>query len=212
MKEERPELFRKDEYIISQKLLSVKDTYVIKDKNENEIGRAKRELISLGPKVRIFDQNDEKVGMLKGHFISFRNKTGLENWQEEKVGTLKQKLWKFIGTKYWIEDKTGERIMEIEGDFTGHQFNFFDPNGKKIAEVGEAWISLGDHYGIQLTEEGKRQDVDPFLILAAVLAIDTYQKKGGGSWLQSWFTNCTCCGIFVAIILVILLFSLLPMF
>lgn len=202
MVEDRPELFTKDEYVISQKLLSVKNTFVIKDKNENELGRAKKELLSLGPKVRIFDKNEEKVGMLKGKLISLRNKTALENWREEKVGTMKQKLWKFFGTKYWIEDETGKRIMEIEGDFTGHNFDFFGPNGKKIAEVGEAWISLGDHYGVQLTEEGKRQDVDPFFILAATLGVDTYQKQGGGSWLKNFIWCGGCIGVFIIIFLI----------
>jgi len=44
-----PEIFNQKMFIIDQKLLSVRDTYVIKDESQNELGRAVRKLLSLGP-------------------------------------------------------------------------------------------------------------------------------------------------------------------
>ncbi len=173
--EEKPEIFAYNMYIIDQKLLSIRDTYIIRDENGQELGRATRKILSLGPKVIIKDKQDNEVGRIEGKFISLRREMKFIDWKGEVKGIMKRKLLKFIGSEYWIETPQGERIYTIKGKFTKHNYKIIDDRTNKVvAEVGKKWISLRDSYAVKIYTE----DFDPFLAVCIPIAIDVAEHPG----------------------------------
>ncbi len=67
-----PYIFTLDKYIIDQKLLALRDTYIIKDFDGTELGRATRKLLSFGPKVTITGSEENIVERLEGKALSLR--------------------------------------------------------------------------------------------------------------------------------------------
>ncbi len=71
----------------------------------------------------------------------------------------------------WTLSVAGGTDMEMTGNFAGHDFTLTE-NGRTVATVSKAWISLADLYGVDIVE-----GQNDLLILCAVLALEAEQDR-----------------------------------
>ena len=159
-------------YIIDQKLLSIRGTYLIRDANGHEIGKAEGKLLSLGAKYQFRDASGRMLGRLNQKIVKIRPTFQILDANENLVVTMKQKLLKFIGSEYWFEDSNGREVLRAKGKFHAHAYTLFDNQGRTVAEVNKKWVSIRDSYGIEIFSS-----MDRLIVLGAVICIDIVEHS-----------------------------------
>jgi predicted heme/steroid binding protein len=66
------EMFDHKEFIVDQRLLSIRNTYVVKNKLGEQLGFIKQEFISLGPKFWFEDNASIRLGEVDGKVLTVR--------------------------------------------------------------------------------------------------------------------------------------------
>jgi uncharacterized protein YxjI len=173
---DEPYIFTLDAYIIDQKLLSLRDTYIIRDSRGEEIGRAVKKFLSLGPKITVYDEKGDPVARLEGRAFSLRGNIRFIDWRGRTWGVLKKKILKFIGSEYWFEDDNGNKIYRVKGKFTHHEYKILhEETGEPLAEISKKWLTIRDAYGIRILDKEK---LHPFIAIGTTLAIDLIEHPG----------------------------------
>lgn len=159
-------------YIIDQKLLSIHGTYLIRDSNGYEIGKAEGKLLSWGAKYRFLDASGRMLGRLNQKVVRVRPTFQILDANENLVVTMKRKLFKLIGSEYWFEDPNGHEVLRAKGKFHAHTYTLFDKQGRTVAEVNKKWVSIRDSYGIEIFSS-----MDRLIVLGAVICIDIVEHS-----------------------------------
>ena len=167
---DKPPLFGLSEYEIRQKILSVtRRVYEIKDKAGNLLGYCKKERISMGPKFWFENLDGEEVGRITGKMFSALRRTyTIYDVAGNERGKIKRKLLKIFGSKYWLHDAEGNKLATVKGNIVRHNYKIISPDKKNLAEVGKAWISLTDSYGLTIETD----EIDPLLMLSFIIIMD----------------------------------------
>jgi uncharacterized protein YxjI len=164
------------EFIINEKLLSVRNTYVIKNRQQQELGFAKRELVSLGPHYWFEDNSGTRLGEVKGKVISLTSEYEIKDRTGQTVAKAKRKMLKLIGSEWKMEDPHGNEIAKIEGNITHHAYKMVAPDKSTIAEIHLKWVTIKDEYGVEIT----KPDFSPLLVLGFTIAVEEaehYEEK-----------------------------------
>ena len=99
----------------------------------------------------------------------FRFLTQLKVYQgNDYIATIQQKMTLFK-TKMTIQDIG----WTIQGDFLGWQYVIKDEKNQTIAEVKAKMLSWSDTFEMTIDDT----QVDPIIVLAIILAIDTIRDK-----------------------------------
>lgn len=153
---------------MKQKVFSLKQDFNIYDHNQTPLFRISGKLFSLGRQLRIYDTlTDEELAYVKE--TPFRLLTQLKIYRDnDYVATIQQKLT-FFKTKMAIQDLG----WTIEGDFLDWHYVIKDADHQTIAEVEAKLLSWSDTFEITIDDT----EVDPIVVLAIILAIDTIRDK-----------------------------------
>ncbi|PMC80317.1 hypothetical protein CJ191_01800 [Aerococcus viridans] len=153
---------------MKQKVFSLKQDFNIYDHNQTPLFRISGKLFSLGRQLRIYDAlTDEELAYVKETL--FRLLTQLKIYRDnDYVATIQQKLT-FFKTKMAIQDLG----WTIEGDFLDWHYVIKDADHQTIAEVEAKLLSWSDTFEITIDDT----EVDPIVVLAIILAIDTIRDK-----------------------------------
>ena len=153
---------------MKQKVFSLKQDFNIYDHNQTPLFRISGKLFSLGRQLRIYDAlTDEELAYVKE--TPFRLLTQLKIYRDnDYVATIQQKLT-FFKTKMAIQDLG----WTIEGDFLDWHYVIKDADHQTIAEVEAKLLSWSDTFEITIDDT----EVDPVIVLAIILAIDTIRDK-----------------------------------
>lgn len=165
-------LFDYSKYIMDQKLLSIRDTYIIRDPEGNELGKIEKKLLSIGPKYTFYDHSGVEAGRIEGKVLALRPTYSILDTNGNLIATLKKKLLTFLGSQYWFENPEGQEIMRAKGDFLAYEYQITDSAGNALAHISKKWLSIRDSYGIDII--GK---ADRYLILAAAVCIDAIEHE-----------------------------------
>ncbi len=165
-------LFDHSKYVMDQKLLSIRDTYIIRDPEGNELGKIEKKLLSIGPKYTFHDHSGAEVGRIEGKVLALRPTYSILGPKGNLIATLKKKLLTFLGSHYWFENPEGQEIMRAKGDFLAHEYQITDRTGNTLAHISKKWLSIRDSYGIDIIGEADR-----YLILAAAVCIDAIEHE-----------------------------------
>ena len=165
-------LFDYSKYVMDQKLLSIRDTYIIRDPAGNELGKIQKKFFSIGPKYTFYDHGGTEVGRIEGKLLALRPTYSILDQKGNLIATLKKKLLTFFGSKYWFESRKGQEIMRAKGNFLAHEYQITDSAGNTLAHISKKWLSIRDSYGIDII--GK---ADRYLILAAAVCIDAVEHE-----------------------------------
>jgi uncharacterized protein YxjI len=156
------------QYVIDQKLLSVRQTYMIRDPAGTELGKIEKKLISLGPKYTITDATGAEMGRIEGKVISVRPTYNILDPAGATLATIKKKLFALFGGEYWFENPQGQEIMRAKGNFLSYEYKINDSSGQPLAEVSKKLFSIRDSYAINIV----RADANRYLVMSAVICID----------------------------------------
>jgi uncharacterized protein YxjI len=165
-------VFSANEYIIEQKIVAMRDTFGIKDRNGNLLAYVKRKIVSLGPQFWFESPDGTRLGEMRGKVLTVRPTFEIYDPQG-LVAVVKKKVLKLFGSEWWLEDNYGREIARIKGNITEHDFMVQSPSGSPLAQVHKKWVSVRDSYGIEILA----QDVAPYVIVAYVIAMDHAEWK-----------------------------------
>ncbi len=166
-------LFSDNGYIIEQKILAIRDTFGIKDRNGNLLAYVKKQLVSFGPKFWYETPDGQKVGEIHGKVLTVRPTFEIYNVQNQLVAQVKKQLLKLIGEAWWMEDPSGNRIAKIKGNIWEHDYVVQDMSGAPIAQIHKKWVTVRDSYSLEMLNP----NFDPYLILSYAISLDNTEKR-----------------------------------
>jgi uncharacterized protein YxjI len=166
-------MFDRTEFIVNQKLLAIRNTYVIKDRQGQQLGFVKQEFLSWGPHFWFEDNAGNRLGDINGKVLTIHNEYEIKDNRGQLHGKVKKKIMKLIGTEWWMEDPNGNEIARIKGNFIHHTYQIVAPDNSVIAKVHLAWVTIRDEYGIEIMKPG----FDPLLVLGYAIALDNVEHE-----------------------------------
>ena len=162
------------EFIIDQRLLSVRNTYVVKDRNGLQLGFIKQEFVSLGPKFWFEDNAGIHLGEVDGKVVTVHHEYEIKDKDGQLMAKIKKKILKLFGSEWWMEDASGQEMARIDGNAVHHTYDIVAPDKTKIAKVHLNWATIRDEYCIEIVKE----NFDPLLVLAFAVAMDHVEHSG----------------------------------
>jgi uncharacterized protein YxjI len=165
--------FSGNAYIIDQKIIAIRDTFGVKDRNGNLLAYVKQQLVSFGPKFWYEDTSGQRLGEIHGKVLAVRPTYEIYNSQGQMVAQVKKKIVSLLGEKWWMEDSSGQEIAKIKGNVWEHDYAIQDMSGQPIAQIHKKWVSVRDSYGIEIFSTS----IDPYLILSYAISLDHTEKK-----------------------------------
>jgi len=156
------------EFTIDQRLLSVRNTYVLKNRLGEQLGFIKQEFISLGPHFWFEDNSGTRLGDVDGKLVTVHHEYEIKNDNGEVKAIVKKKILKLFGSEWWMEDADGHEIARIKGSIVHHTYDMVGPDKSTIAKVHLNWATIRDEYCVEIVKQG----FDPLLVLGYAVAMD----------------------------------------
>ncbi len=166
-------LFSDSGYIIEQKILALRDTFGVKDRNGNLLAYVKKQLVSFGPKFWYETPDGNKLGEIHGKVLTVRPTFEIYNGQGQLVAQVKKQLLKLIGEAWWMEDPSGQRIAKINGNIWEHDYTVQDMSGAPIAQIHKKWVTVRDSYSLEMVNP----NFDPYLVISYAISLDNTEKR-----------------------------------
>jgi uncharacterized protein YxjI len=151
-------------YVMRQKLLSLADSFTIKDENERDAYVVKGKLFSFGDKLSFLDAAGNELVYIDQRLLNWG--PTYELWRgADLLAVVKRQLFSFIHHRFTV-DVPGPDDLEAEGDFLDHEYAF-TRGDRVVATVSKKWFSWTDTYGIEIAD-----GEDAVLILASAVVVD----------------------------------------
>ncbi len=169
-------VFTGTQYIIEQKIVALRNTFGIKDRNGTLLAYVKKKIVSLGPQFYFETLDGGRLGEMRGKILTIRPTFEIYDAQG-LVAVVKKKVLKLLGSEWWLENASGVEVARVKGNITEHNFSIQSYTGNEIAQIHKKWVSVRDSYGIEISS----QELDPYVIVAYAIAMDHVEfKKGRG--------------------------------
>ena len=165
------------EFLMQEKLFSIKDKIKVLDIDKKELGIFISKLISIGKNYRLYDINDQENEILtiKEKIISIRSTysffKGTKD-DENLIGKLKAKLVS-IKPKYWFEDPEGNKLFTMKGSIFKLKYTVFLED-KQVAEISKKFFKIKDTYGIRIDAS---LDDDSAMLILGIVAMLHHEKE-----------------------------------
>lgn len=161
-------LFENREFIVDQRLLSVRNTYVLKNRSGEQLGFVKQEFVSWGPHFWFEDNSGTRMGDIDGKVVTVHHEYEIKNKDGQLKARVKKKVLKLFGSEWWMEDQNGNEIARIKGNVVHHTYEILAPDKTTIAKVHLNWATVKDEYCVEIAKE----EFDPLLVLGYAVAMD----------------------------------------
>jgi len=161
------------EFIIDQSLLSVRNTYVVKNRNNEQLGFIKQEFLSWGPHFWLEDRTGIHLGEIDGKVITIHNEYEIKDKDGQLRARIKKKILKLFGSEWWMEGSDGHEMARIDGNIVHHTYEMVTPEKTPIAKVHLNWATVRDEYCIEIVTK----DFDPLLVLGYAIAMDNVEHQ-----------------------------------
>lgn len=162
-------MFNGAQYVIEKKLVTVRNTYSIKDVNGNLLGYIKKQFLgSIRAKFWFEGPDGTRQGEIRYGKLG-SGKYEVYDAQNQLRATVE---WAggLRSTKWRMEDPQGQQLAIAEGGIMGRNYQILAPDGSAIAQIYKKWISIKGSYCIDISHQG----FDPFLILSYAVVIYNY--------------------------------------
>jgi uncharacterized protein YxjI len=156
------------EFIVDQRLLTVRNTYIVKSKLGEQLGFIKQEFVSWGPKFWLEDNSGVHLGEIDGKVLTVHHEYEIKDKDGQTRARIKKKILKLFGSEWWMEDDQGHEMARIKGNVVHHTYDILAPDKSVIARVHLNWVTVSDEYCVEII----RQDFDPLLVLGYAVAMD----------------------------------------
>lgn len=158
-------------YQIRQKVLSLGDSFTIKDEYENDRFIVKGKLFSFGNKLRIYDLNGSEVVYIEQEMFHLLPKYNIF-LHENYAATVKKEL-SFFRPSFFIESTMGNYTME--GEIFSHEFEILK-DGREVAYVSKKWLSISDSYGVDIVDTENQEFMLSLVIIIDQILYDNKNK------------------------------------
>jgi len=162
------------EFTVDQRLLSIRNIYVVKNRSGEQLGYIKQEFVSWGPKFWLEDNSGIRLGEIDGKVLTVHHEYEIKDKDGLVRARIKKKILKLFGSEWWMEDGEGREIARIKGNIVRHTYDIVAPDKAVIARVHLNWVTISDEYCVEIV----RQDFDPLLILGYAVAMDHVEHSG----------------------------------
>jgi uncharacterized protein YxjI len=169
--------FTGTEFIVEQKIVTMRDTFGIKDRNGNLLAYVKKKIVSLGPNFWFESPDGTRLGEVKGKVLAVRPTFEIYDAQGQLLAVVKKKVLKLLGSEWWLESASGQEVARIKGNITEHDFTIQSSAGTALAQIHKKWVSVRDSYGVEILGS----ELDPYIILAYAIAMDHVEYEGKGT-------------------------------
>jgi uncharacterized protein YxjI len=172
------------EFTVDQRLLSVRNTYVIKNKLGEQLGFIKQEIVSWGPHFWFEDNAGTRLGDIDGKVLTIHNEYDIKDKDGQVKAKVKKKILKLFGSEWWMENPNGSEIARIKGNIVRHTYDMVASDKSTIAKVHLNWATIGDEYCVEIV----KPDFNPLLVLSYAIAMDHVEHSGrsrAGSGLKT---------------------------
>lgn len=148
----------------------------------------REKILSLRDKFTITDDRGNDVYFVTGSFLKIPKSFAIMNIEQQEVAVITKKVLSLL-PKFFVEVQGKEVVtirkdisvfkarysiagagIEVKGNWWDMNFRIFQ-NGREIGAVSKKWLSWGDSYEIQITEENMEE-----IIIAIVVAIDCVKE------------------------------------
>jgi uncharacterized protein YxjI len=161
-------LLENREFVIDQRLLSIRNTYVVKNKLGEQLGFIKQEFVSWGPKFWLEDNAGNHLGEIDGKVLTAHHEYEIKDRNGNTKARIKKKILKLFGSEWWMEDSDGAEVAKIKGNIVHHTYDVVAPDKTVIAKVHLNWATISDEYCVEIV----KQDFDALLALSYAVAMD----------------------------------------
>jgi len=161
-------MFENREFTVDQRLLSVRNTYVLKNKLGEQLGFIKQEFVSWGPHFWFEDNAGTRLGDIDGKVLTVHNEYDIKDKDGQVKAKVKKKILKLFGSEWWMENPNGNEIARIKGNIVRHTYDMVASDKSTIAKVHLNWATIGDEYCVEIV----KPDFNPLLVLGYAVAMD----------------------------------------
>lgn len=163
-------------YYIKQKVFSFKDTFTVKDEEQNNVYQVKGKMFSLSNKIEFMNMDD--VVLLQAHkkIFSFLPKYFIYDQFEQPLAEVQKKL---SFKPMFVVEAMNEQL-EVEGSLFGHTFSVMK-HGDIIASIQKKVMSFGDSYEIDILDDTNKE-LYLFLVIVIDQVIHESNGKGGRNY------------------------------
>jgi len=166
-------MFDHREFTIDQRLLSVRNTYVVRDRSGEQLGFIKQEFVSWGPKFWFEDNDGAHLGEIDGRVLTVRHEYEIKDRDGQVMARIKKKILKLLGSEWWMEDQEGREMARIKGNVVHHTYDIIAPDKTIIAKAHLNWVTISDEYCIEMVKPG----FNPMLVLSYAVAMDHVEHQ-----------------------------------
>ena len=170
---EKVSMLENREFTVDQRLLSVRNTYVINNKLGEQLGFVKQEFVSWGPHFWLEDNSGTRLGEIDGKVVTVHHEYEIKNRDGQVKARIKKKILRLFGSEWWMENADGHEIARIRGNIVHHTYDMVAPDKTTIAKVHLNWTTIQDEYCIEII----KQDFDPLLALGYAIAMDHVEHQ-----------------------------------
>jgi uncharacterized protein YxjI len=161
-----------NEYVIEQKIVAIRKTFRINDRDGKRLAYVKKKVVSWSPQLWFETPDGTRFGEIRSKVLTIRPTFEIYDTQG-LVAVVKKKILKLIGSEWWLENSSGKEIARIKGNITKHNFTVHSPSGLEIAHAHKKWISARNSYAIEILTH----DLTPYIVIAYVIAMDNIDRK-----------------------------------
>ncbi|TFG02790.1 MAG: hypothetical protein EU542_04165 [Promethearchaeota archaeon] len=161
------------EFLLKEKLFSIRDQVKIFNTNQQELGFFKGKIIKIGNTYRLYpiETPEKAILTVSEKIISMRSSysfyRGPDKDNDKLIGQLKRKLVS-IKPNYWFEDKEGNKLFTMKGNIWALKYKIL-LEGKEVAQINKKLFKIKGTYGVKM--DPKLDDDSAMLILGIVVML-----------------------------------------
>ena len=160
-------------YIMKQKLWAIGDDFTIKDESGRDRFFVDGRALSIGDKLSFQDMAGNELVFIRQKLLSWG-----PTYEIYSGGVLaavvKQHLFTLLNYRFTVDvnaDGPGPEDLEIQGDFTSHEYTFVRA-GQLVGTISKRWFTWAETYGVDVQGSG-----DDLLVLACTVVVDLILQK-----------------------------------
>ncbi|MDQ1281029.1 MAG: hypothetical protein QG670_2293 [Thermoproteota archaeon] len=149
------------------------------DQKGSVIGRMHRRVLSIRAFTEVSNGDGSLLFSVEKKLISMRPSYMIKDNQESVLGRTNRKILTLFRPQLWLEDESGSKTLEAQGNLLGRNFEIRNSENTVIAQVGKSdffrdlvlgggLFDFSDSYAVKVFDKG----LDKRLILGFVIAID----------------------------------------
>ncbi len=167
------DLLKTREFVLSEKLFSLRDQVNVMDVTGDPLGIFVSEFLYIGGRTyRLYDITDEHTPILtvKEKALAVRSTYTFykgEKREENETGKLTQELVA-LTPHFWFEDPSGNTLFRMEGDLFALDYRIVRGD-TVIAEISRELFHITDTYGVRM--DPRLDDDTAMIALGAVIML-----------------------------------------